>query len=97
MYYILVMFGIFASVIQLGWTIYLFFYSKSVFTMGFYLVFVLSLFHLCFYLIKRCIFDRGLTTRSRSLRISCLGITVSDPYDMDVFVENARIRNKEVR
>ena len=98
MYYLLYLFGILASILQVIWTGVLFAQSKSVFTMGIYLVIVISLFHLCFFLIKKCIFDRGFTPKSRSISIAwCCCLKVSDPYDIDVFVNSARTKNRKMR
>ena len=50
MFYLMALFGIFASIVQAVWLFILLVWSKSVFTVGFYLVFVISLFHLSFFL-----------------------------------------------
>lgn len=59
---------------------------------------MLCLFHLSFFLVKRCIFDRGTSAKGRSLKIWWLcGIKVSDPYDIDNYVNKVRAKNRMMR
>ena len=54
--------------------------------MGPYLCMLITLFHLCGFLVKKCIFDKGFSRKNRSINIiwlCCLKIT--DPYDVEVY------------
>lgn len=69
MYLFLYSLGMLTSIVQFVWIFTLRSISNSVFTLGIYLVLALFIFHFSFYLIKRNIFDRGLTPETRSLTI----------------------------
>lgn len=97
-YFVLMIFGILVSIAQVGWFMYLYIQQTAVFTLGIYIVFVITLFHLSAFLIKRCIFDKGLSSRGRSLKIwwlCCLKVT--DPYDVENHTKKVREKNKKMK